>query len=994
MQNSEIRGGHGEVEASQGSKRRFIRSPRTLADLESKKGEAITCILMLETCCTYLVSGEMYMVGYRQNDLDDCVDIDGLLAKMEPVSLESIVQPPCIIQSYIRNMCSCPILAVKDICFALTNEYSILLCTKGESLSEFHFSEILESFFSDEQLDEFARREQAQTIGQAHGHVGSIVTMHLSEGTEILAVAAHSYIFVVTLDLKYILNNVHIYAQDMDELANDMNSHDPGATLLAHTQCVRGSICIDCINWTQFFRAPFACEPEPESAVPAEPLQLRVEMLAVWCADLTASTSCALACAGNGSWVQFLPLTRDTNTAPWQHHVHEPGYESLNPPASTPAPVLLNIKPSREDHESWVTAVCTGNNMPLSCTGDTMGFLVFWQALTGEERQGLLDNRLARHNRRKLRLEALASQKDEERKTIEQEHDATTSIGHESKTGFSLENDADDLTASVEASLLLGGFRKLFKINFSHGNPISVIVRAQKKNSDMFWIGDSSGAVTSIAVLPESFNYQCITKVHILNPGSSPTVIEWKPTIGFLQSDSEREGRLRFLCHSAGMVMEVQLQSTACLFNAASGPSFAPNHRAAVEVCAVLLESELLITAGTSNAINVWNLKNCTLETTILSPDLYCTHIGAFDTGFVAGGFARLLVGHANGNIHDYVLHRKDVDPTAKREEIQFKASSLGSVHRGVSHLDVTSVDILDTMQDQIPGNDGTLSQELNSISATIVGHMNGLEMSVAGGNAYTDDRGVSTCTATIASTYEYCPMPVTSIIFSNLGLYFSFCYANQYVIIHDWERNTVLLQLEFDQVLLSVSALLPYEFEDVHSDSLVLALHGKQGVKFLDALSRNFIEPLTLDTQGKSIQACALWSFADPLNSSMRQVGGVFIEHGLRAYTVESNKSLLLVFENKQRRFEGSDEDSLDSVVLGVTGITEVRSPWAAAWGLRQAVMLRWQDSTFIRTVEYAIANDKCRFICALSLKMIPRIRANRAVIVLSDGTCAVVHL
>jgi hypothetical protein len=265
--------------------------------------------------------------------------------------------------------------------------------------------------------------------------------------------------------------------------------------------------------------------------------------------------------------------------------------------------------------------------------------------------------------------------------------------------------------------------------------------------------------------------------------------------------------------------------------------------------------------------------------------------------------------------------------------------------------------------------------------------------------------------------TYSYCPLPVTSILFSSLGLYFSFCYSLQNVVVHDWERNAVQLQLELDQVLVSVSTLQTYELEDVHSDSLLLVLHGVQGIKFLDALNRQFIEPLTLPAQGRAMQACALWSMQtmqsqrdrdrdqdqdqdrDPERplAGMRQVRGMFVEHGLNAYVVDDDKSFRGVYYdavNNPRRYAEGDGDSLDNVVWGMGGLSETRAPWVPFWGLRRAVMLRMKGADVLKTVEYCISNDKCRFVLVATMKTSPHIRANRMLVVVSDGTCAVLHL
>lgn len=1027
-------------------KQRFIRPPRSLVDVNTK-GAAISSAIMLETCCVYLLSNEMYMVGYRKNDLDDCTDIDGLLAKVEPLTLESIVQPPRVIQSFIRDVCTCPRLAQHDICFALTNEYSVLFCARGATLAEFHFSEVLESFFPEEMVEEFNKRDQSQAFGTAGvGQASSPVVMHICESVEILVVAVQGYVLVLTLDLEFILQNIHYFNVDEgtatafgmsgqwdEEEMRAVWEQNPEATVfdLACSKCIKGATLLDSADWMLF-------SPDPQllSRLPA--LQSatgnsyskwvnHTERCAVWCADTEEGLACSLVCSGHGSWIEFLPLVRGDRGSKWERkRNNETGF---NPADSRASVSMYYTKPSTNDHESWVTAVSTGDNMSLGCTGDSTGCLVMWQSVSDEELQ-----RVRRERKEKKRLHDLAEEKarrergedvqerEEQEDRLDTANEGTAeysakdyneSMGEAGGVeGESKEEQQDDAVREAshislaEQSLLEGGFKKLFKIHFSPTSPISCISKAPQSSNDSFWVGDHSGAVTCVTVQLKTFNYQRITKVHVLSPGSAPSAISWLPS---LNPENDVDGRLRFLCQSAGIVIEAQIQNTACLFNASAGPSFAPNHRSIIETCAVFLELELLITAGTSHTINIWNLITCELEATITSPDLYCTCIAVFDNGYVQGGVARILTGHSSGNIHDYVLYVDKVVTTngsigASEQSSQAGAGSVHSgVHAGASRkVSVTSVDILDALQDGAKEGDeddkwGSLEP---STAETPVGHLAGSlvrSMSNKSGSSKKLPEGHHMATQYVAKyekTYKYCPMPVTSILYSSLGLYFSFCYAFQNITIHDWEREAIFLQLELDQLLTSVSVLTSYEMEDIHQDSFILALHGKQGIKFLDALGRQFIDQLTLDTQGKPIQSCTLWSNAGQEIPELRQVGGLFVEHGMHAYTVNDDKNLNPVYENTTLRYEAGDTDSLDSVVLGTTGVHEMRAPWAALWGLRKAVMLRIQGTQVFKTREYAIANDKSRFVYVLSLKITPQIRANRLVVVLSDGTCGVLHL
>ena len=43
------------------------------------------------------------------------------------------------------------------------------------------------------------------------------------------------------------------------------------------------------------------------------------------------------------------------------------------------------------------------------------------------------------------------------------------------------------------------------------------------------------------------------------------------------------------------------------------------------------------------------------------SPDNYVTCIAGYDMGYVQGGQARILVGHYNGNVHNYVIKTQEI---------------------------------------------------------------------------------------------------------------------------------------------------------------------------------------------------------------------------------------------------------------------------------------------------------------------------------------------
>ena len=1081
---------------------RYIRPPRSLADIDSKN-EDIVSATMLETCCVYLCAGELYMVGYRENDLDDVTDMDGLLQKAEPLTLESIVHPPRVIQSYILDCTTSPLLSKYDACLLLTYEYSVLFCAKGNSLSEFHFSEIFESYFTEEEMDRFTRQKQQDDENQGNNNnpdassssSTSPIVMHIHESTGMLIVIAQGTVLILSLDLDWILDNIEYFASDeASERLHEMNNmeeggevgeadgdgtefgdandeNNGGATTLGmggafdFGKCVRGATLVDMSGWmllapdpTSMSRLPVATNSMTFAHVPAPMFQSRTETCAIWCWETVNSpggiTECTLICSGNGNWLEFLPLIRESGTHTWlQKHnpiEKQPGY---NPIDSRISASKRAIQPRITDHTAWVTSISSGEGMSIGCTGDALGCIVVWQAVAHMDIGALKQEKATtKGDKNVLSSNAATALSDMERGGDRGRVDTVIGDGEEAvaeNAHTQDEKSVDTNTNTVDMDIIETGYRKLFKFTYNVNHAITAIVRVEKKHA--FWIGDTSGSLTYVSLMPSNAKYQLVTRVSVLNPGSLPTRVAWLPTIVDKQdyynltnmTVGEANGRLRFMCLEAGMAVEAQVQHCSCIFNASAGPSFAPSHRSIVEVVAVLLELELLITAGSSHNVQFWNLDTCELELTIVSPDLYITSIGAFDGGYVQGGCARVLLGHANGNVHDYVLseieevlaegasvsgsHADEIRGGGNKQDGEGSIRSgnragQASLMKGV----VTNVDILDTLMnandDEEVGSiaaadggersrTGTHSKKDGSQQAgsqepsTKLGHQldeTSADRRDSSNNQVLIDAGRivhAGYSATLTATYSHCPLPVTSILYSTLGLYFSFCYALQNIIIHDWEKNAVSLQLELDQVLVSVSTLQSYEMEDVHEDSLVLALHGVQGIKFLDALNRQFIEPLTLSAQGKPLQACALWSTQGGLDqpADMRQVRGIFVEYGMNAYVVEDDKLLKGVYYdaiNNPRRYSEGDGDSLDNVVMGVVGLSETKAPWVPLWGLRKAIMLRMQNTKVLKTIEYAISNDKCRFVYISTLKTSHNIRANRVIVVTSDGTCVVLHL
>ena len=83
-----------------------------------------------------------------------------------------------------------------------------------------------------------------------------------------------------------------------------------------------------------------------------------------------------------------------------------------------------------------------------------------------------------------------------------------------------------------------------------------------------------------------------------------------------------------------------------------------------------------------------------------------------------------------------------------------------------------------------------------------------------------------------------------------------------------------------------------------------------------------------------------------------------------------------------------------LDDLILGGCSLSDFLSPLASVWSLRHALVFRLQGGIFSRVVDFEIKDDKVRVVGILPLKLLPGIRANRAVTVLSDGSVFLLNL
>ena len=90
----------------------------------------------------------------------------------------------------------------------------------------------------------------------------------------------------------------------------------------------------------------------------------------------------------------------------------------------------------------------------------------------------------------------------------------------------------------------------------------------------------------------------------------------------------------------------------------------------------------------------------------------------------------------------------------------------------------------------------------------------------------------------------------------------------------------------------------------------------------------------------------------------------------------------------------QGKLSSQLDYLVLGGHGMSDYVSPLASLWTVRHGLLMKSHDGKISRVLDFKIMDDKARIVHTSALKMIAQIRANRAIVVLSDGTVFVLQV
>jgi hypothetical protein len=861
-----------------------------------------------------------------------------------------VVDPkPVVIQSFVLDVETCALLSHRNVFFALTCEFSLLIGAKVGP-EAFTFNEIVESFYSESEVD--------QTL------LDSPTSMYVTSNPSLIVVGTLRRIVIVSVDIDAILNEIE--ELELRSIAQANSSFSDQDKQLVMEVEINGDfvlgeklfeIRLDDYIFLEEVRTNYQTVDDDISAIYSP----QVREVSVWSHDESSFTVVAV---GDGNWIRFMPLEKNEDDDIWEDAELVDKVD-----ASQPSPFVWMT-----DHEAWITAISKAATCAtIYATGDHVGTLIIWRPRSTSQKDSMV-----------------VYEKD-----------------------FSITSASGISGASIQ----------------------SITQAPVKSVVDGLFIGDSSGNVVCVKVDYKNRIIENVWKMRLFTPESYPTVARWNSFEDRDAGGTEKQEDVLIHSHVLGVAYKCRIHNQiAVIFNAAHGNDDVRQHKSFIEVCAVLVELDALVTAGSENSASIWRLSNGEHILTIPLPEYFVTSVAAYDVGYVVGGVARILFGFASGTTINYLV-RIESDNQVKIASLDGggnevavlpgsliigtgndDASSLapdnnggGLASKGSLADDVTSVDILDeiTGEEVVGGGrdaDGVGGEYVNSNSASANMKIKQEEQHGLVDDAYR-------LSIEVQNSTSYCPMPVTDIFISSLGLYFAFVFGKQQIVVHEWESHRALHQIQLDDSLVDVSIVTHRGLQDLDSDVLVLALQAANGVKLLDALSGSIIEEHSLrflDSEHEHAppKVSRLWYYtpeADTSSVSLLKnidIFGVCAGHdGTRFFAFKKNQALMPLpnlsgdFSTLRTR-QGKLTSQLEYLVLGGQGISDYVSPLASIWTTRHGILMRSHEGRITRVIDYNIIDDKARVVHTSALKILNRIRANRALVVLSDGTVFVLHV
>jgi hypothetical protein len=537
--------------------------------------------------------------------------------------------------------------------------------------------------------------------------------------------------------------------------------------------------------------------------------------------------------------------------------------------------------------------------------------------------------------------------------------------------------------------------QKLFKCSTANTAPITSIIIDGTK----IWVGDDTGGIRFYQV--DTRNEKIINLKSIETGNiSGPTDFHW------IYHTDRSEGRLRSFSSHGGTLYEYILHdSIVTVMKAWPDPSSVYWHKSQLEVCSLIDEWDLLITAGSGNAIFLWDISTCKLLSTIPSPDNFCTSLASFCERKIDKNVVRIFIGHSNGHTQEYsiIMPNIDMDVTVSSGQSNSELEKFSLMSKLSNDApEMIQMDILDVVQlepstqnDQSIIQNDTIAND-NLLTAILPPPI--LNKSLDASIIMPEPIFELICTT------EYCPMPVTDILISDLGYYVAYFYARRCLIIHDCRNNLALAQLQFDDSLIDISKITRTNNIYIEQDSFIIILLGKTTLKLLDGINNNIVASYDLNPlpHGEKIIYSVIWDSIISSNMNLHKIQGIILTHGLGIYSFDDLNGCRPL---KQKHLDYDEKISLEHLVCGIKSHDYNESPLTSIWMMRKLILLRLKllDSSqqnndeniqIVKSFEYNVDDIKTRIIFSKSLKAGERTTMYRSIVVLSDGTVCVLRI
>lgn len=602
----------------------------------------------------------------------------------------------------------------------------------------------------------------------------------------------------------------------------------------------------------------------------------------------------------------------------------------------------------------------------------------------------------------------------------------------------------EELHADVEQDLLAAGpsldtathqlhrpgHIKLSKIavlaNNMFGNYSSSVTSIVSFGDEGFWIGFSTGDVALVTLDPANYK---VTKQRCISTQCAGGITDFmwqrlqQENSYKLWAISKHDGQVveYILHHGVNNIQMLWPNSFECLtdylFDELDTDKEFENHKSNIEVCDLCTTLNLLVCASSNGLISVWNINHgklvCHIKCTENSICALrcCGGRNNSDEGIV------VISGCRNGHVFEHFVALPAEYLTECRTE-------------HTNSPDEYSADLQNKLT-------GSILDSLDSQSIASSPSKYNVLSRAKGGKSF--------ISSVVVKNLSYSPLPVSDILLSLTNDHAAFCFARIYLVIHSRKEHKVILQMQFDSVLKSVSIvssmatnetnMFANDFDTTRKDDvktqdkLVLALQGPVTLKIFDALEHRLDGEIKISMHGRlrsgtdyTITQSTLWALPESRSSNSnhdieskskrrtdtikQSYSGVAIvntaEDGPKIFQVDSDGIASIL--DDQIECIGGKESKLRKLVCGWS--IQPKDNVHAFWSYRDALIVQSAPlqsghvdrilaiSCHIEELSYRNLRCKSRIVFCQGLPSNSIERKRRFLLVLSDGFCVIVNM